>query len=162
MKQQDSIASALGIPGSSLIQIIYASAATTPFSREAVTNLLARARSRNSLYKITGMLLYDSGSFLQVLEGPADSIDIVLQSIMRDKRHNSTRIILRQSVPAREFQSWAMGFVDTSTSTARPAGHVNYHRAMASLPDAVVQARRYLRFFQEGLYRQQTDSALSL
>ncbi len=60
---------------SALIQFIYASAASSPFTSEALRTLLAKSRSRNSLYGVSGVLLYYDGSILQVLEGPEDTVD---------------------------------------------------------------------------------------
>lgn len=137
-----------------MVQLIYASAATKPFSPDDLKTLLIKARGRNTLYKVSGMLLYDSGSFLQVLEGPDDSIDLILKSIFKDQRHNNTRTLSRTTIQSREFPSWSMGFTDISLSLSRPEGHVDYVRALPALTDAATHAKRYLRFFQEGLYRQ--------
>lgn len=66
-----------------MLQFIYASAASATFSPEDLRMLLAKARSRNTLYSVTGMLLYHNGSFLQVLEGPPTSVGIIFDSIQR-------------------------------------------------------------------------------
>ena len=137
-----------------MVQLIYASAATRPFSPDSLKTLLIKARGRNTLYKVSGMLLYHSGSFLQVLEGPDDSIDLILKSIFKDQRHNNTRTLSRNTIQSREFSSWSMGFTDLSLTMSRPEGHVDYVRALPALIDAATHAKRFLRFFQEGFYRQ--------
>jgi uncharacterized Fe-S cluster-containing MiaB family protein len=58
-----------------MLQVIYASAATKPFDRENLVELLKIARSKNMAADISGMLLYHSGSFLQVLEGPEQNVE---------------------------------------------------------------------------------------
>ena len=52
-----------------LTQLIYVSKATRALDKEELTTLLGKIRPNNSRLGITGILLHDSGSFLQVLEG---------------------------------------------------------------------------------------------
>lgn len=137
-----------------MFQLIYSSAAVTPFTQTDLSKLLDLARRRNTLFDITGMLLYHSGSFLQVLEGPESGIDMIYRSITRDKRHISHKLLNRQNVTRREFQGWSMGFADTTSSVARPDGFVDYHRVLPKMGDASTVARKYLGFFQQGLCRQ--------
>ncbi len=137
-----------------MIQLIYASAATKPFAVDDLKALLSKARARNTLYKVSGMLLYHSGSFLQVLEGPDQSVDLILNSVFKDARHNNTRTLSRTTIQSREFPNWSMGFTDTTLALSRPEGHVDYVRGLPALTDAATHAKRFLRFFQEGLYRQ--------
>ena len=137
-----------------MLQLIYSSAAVTPFTQADLNNLLELARKRNRLFDITGMLLYHSGSFLQVLEGPESGIDTIYSSITRDKRHLNHKLLNRQIVTRREFQGWSMGFAETSLASHRPEGFVDYHRVLPKMDDAATVARKYLGFFQQGLCRQ--------
>lgn len=137
-----------------MIQIVYASAATQPFPPEALATLLRKARTRNALYQVTGMLLYHTGSFLQVLEGPETGVQLIFQSIQRDPRHGSTRILMRETLQTREFPDWSMGFLDTSALASSTPGLVDYRRAVPRLTLDSTQAKAFLRFFQQGLCRQ--------
>ena len=137
-----------------MIQLVYASAATRPFTPEALKALLAKARVRNQMFGVTGMLLYHTGSFLQVLEGPENGVDRILASILKDPRHSTARTLSRLTVGRREFEAWSMGFVDTSSALTQPVGHVDYHRALPALSHASSKARSFLRYFQDGLYRE--------
>lgn len=136
-----------------MLQLVYASAATAPFSPRDLELLLSRARLRNGLYQVTGLLLYHSGSFLQILEGPEAGVDTIYGHIVRDRRHTAARILNRQQVARREFEGWSMGFANTSDSLYKPSGFVDYHRELPSLSDASTRAAQYLRFFQQGLCR---------
>ena len=55
-----------------MICLIYASSATKAMSQDELKALLAKARTNNQRDNITGMLLYNDGNFLQVLEGEAE------------------------------------------------------------------------------------------
>jgi hypothetical protein len=135
-------------------QLIYASAATRPFSAEDLRQLLDRARSRNSVYGLTGMLLYHTGSFLQVLEGDETYVDIIFKSIERDPRHTQTKILVDQIIQRREFEEWSMGFVDTALSNRQPTGLLNYFQLQPLLTLNESTARKYLYFFHTGLCRE--------
>ncbi|MCA9058063.1 MAG: BLUF domain-containing protein, partial [Planctomycetaceae bacterium] len=52
-----------------LVHLIYASAATVEFTHEDILALLKQAKAKNAPLGVTGMLLYEDGSFFQVLEG---------------------------------------------------------------------------------------------
>ena len=141
-----------------MIQLVYASAATRPFTPEALKTLLTKARARNANFGVTGMLLYHTGSFLQVLEGPEAGVDRILASILKDPRHTTARTLSRAIIVKREFEAWSMGFVDTSHTFSQPAGHVDYHRALPALTNSGSTARKFLRFFQDGLYREASSA----
>jgi Sensors of blue-light using FAD len=135
-----------------MLQLVYVSAASAPFTSEALQVLLTKARLRNSVYSVTGLLLYHSGSFLQILEGAETGVELIYASIQRDARHTNPKILHRETISQREFGDWSMGFMDTSLWQL-PPGMIEYHRVpqVATAPTA---AERYLRFFHQGLCRQ--------
>ena len=145
-------------PGAaSMFQLIYASAAVKPFSPEDLAVLLAKARKKNSSMDISGMLLYHAGSFLQVLEGPEDAVTALFKVIEKDPRHATVRVLFRDGVETGEFEEWSMGFVDTSKSAKALEGYLDYNtEANAMLLDKT-RAKRTLKKFQEGAWRQLVD-----
>jgi hypothetical protein len=92
----------------SLISLIYASRSTEYFHEHEIPDLLQQARIANARQEITGMLLYVSGSFLQVLEGQPEMVDVVFSRIIWDKRHTQPRLITRESILERAFEGWTM------------------------------------------------------
>jgi hypothetical protein len=92
----------------SLISLIYASRATECFHEHEIPDLLQQVRIANAKQEITGMLLYISGSFLQVLEGQPEMVDAVFSSILRDEKHTQVTLIARDSIPERAFEGWTM------------------------------------------------------
>lgn len=97
-----------------LCQLVYVSAAVKPFSVAELTALLSKARSRNTPNQISGVLLHQSGSFLQVLEGESEAVDATYTRISKDLRHGKVTLLLRQTIAKRNFSDWSMGFVDVS------------------------------------------------
>jgi Sensors of blue-light using FAD len=92
----------------SLISLIYASRSTENFHEHEIPDLLKQARIANAKQELTGMLLYISGSFLQVLEGQPEMVDAVFSTILRDKRHTQLTLIARESILERAFEGWTM------------------------------------------------------
>ena len=97
-----------------LTSLIYVSAATTPFTRSDLVELLERSRQRNARDGITGLLLHRGGNFIQVLEGPPETVEAAYRRIAADPRHGGMITLLRRTIPAREFGDWAMGFENIS------------------------------------------------
>ena len=140
---------------SPLVQVIYASAAAVPFTPEALRTLLSKSRSRNSFYEISGVLLYHDESILQVLEGSEEAVNLILASVAKDARHTRLRYLSRAPIQEREFEAWSMGFIDGSaTGFTQPSGYLNYRDLLRTMNQSSTHARKMLRFFQEGLYRQ--------
>ncbi|SPO43039.1 uncharacterized protein PSANT_00723 [Moesziomyces antarcticus] len=96
-----------------LIQTVYTSSARSRhMSTDEVKSILRASRTNNSRLGITGLLLYRDGTFAQFLEGPAEAVDALYDSIERDPRHHGVIRVLRQSVTKRDFKQWSMAFRD--------------------------------------------------
>lgn len=64
----------------------------------------------NNENNITGVLLYNEGFFLQVLEGEKDILERLIDRILRDSRHKEMLIILDESIEKRIFKKYSTGF----------------------------------------------------
>lgn len=91
-------------------RIIYCSQAVHDFPPDELVTLLDRSRQRNAGCGLTGMLLYSSQSFLQMVEGEADAIEATYARIRADERHTNLRLLMDAEVPGRLFPDWTMGF----------------------------------------------------
>lgn len=139
-----------------MIQLIYASAASVPFDTEDLKDLLEKARRRNQSVDVTGLLLYDQGSFLQVLEGPAQAVEEIHQRISQDPRHKEMLLLYKGDIEERSFESWCMGFVDPETARQKIAGFSDFFgRGLASSDQQTLSktAKQVLSQFREGKWR---------
>lgn len=91
-------------------RIIYASQASQDLSPDELVELLGSARRLNEQVGLSGMLLYCSQSFLQLLEGEPQQLARTYQRILRDERHTRVRCLLDAQVAAPLFPDWTMGF----------------------------------------------------
>lgn len=140
----------------SLITLIYGSAAVEPFSEAELVALLEKAREKNRRLGITGMLLYRDGNFLQVLEGEAEAVDALLETIRRDPRHRGILVFLKRPLPQREFSDWEMGFVNLdSVSPEQLPGYSSYLNQPLDSPEFEKDgfAFTFLRVFKQMMVR---------
>ena len=134
-------------------QLIYSSAATVPFSESEIATLLLRARAKNGRLGVSGLLLHDSGSFLQVLEGDAEVVNALFATIALDKRHSRLVQLLNRHVAQRRFAEWKMGFVSVSALTQTIPGYSDYLQHRGESGKAADAAERVLSAFRDGRFR---------
>lgn len=101
-----------------MIHLVYISSATRDFSHEELLNLLEQSRERNARLNITGMLLYDHGTFIQVLEGEEEDVVAVYSSILSDDRNAGNYIVQQKEIQERNFPQWSMGFKNLSDESS--------------------------------------------
>ena len=91
-------------------RIVYCSQATHDVSPDELVALLELSRRNNEATGLSGMLLYCSQSFLQVLEGESSALERTYGRILADSRHTSLRKLMDAEVTAPLFPDWTMGF----------------------------------------------------
>ena len=90
-------------------QIVYLSEATnTEDIDQQIEDILEKSIKNNSRSSITGCLIYNSGYFLQLLEGPKEKVEQTLLRIENDKRHRSVSLIVSQDAIRPIFKHWSM------------------------------------------------------
>jgi hypothetical protein len=101
-----------------LLSIVYSSSATTEFSDSDLAVLLMNSRANNRRYDLTGLLLYREGRFVQLLEGPMDTVRERMAVIAADPRHDQVEIQLEEVTPHRRFPTWTMGYEPVTDTMA--------------------------------------------
>jgi hypothetical protein len=133
-------------------QVVYSSAAVAPFSETQLTELLARARTKNERLGVSGMLLYHEGSFLQVLEGDASVLESLFTAIAADKRHHRVVALLKREVDERHFADWRMGFASMKNLPANLPGYSDYLRLRGDPVEGANAAVRLMAAFRDGRF----------
>jgi hypothetical protein len=105
-----------------MFSLVYVSSAVQLFSQADLHDLLGKSRLNNAKLDVTGMLLYRSGNFIQVLEGEEEKVRMLQSKIARDTRHRGMFTLLQQHQDARSFPEWSMGFRDLTNVDAHPPG----------------------------------------
>lgn len=94
-----------------MMMLVYVSSATRLLSQPDLLKLLHTSRKNNQRDRITGVLLYDDGNFLQAVEGPEAAIRALYRRLEADDRHHHLRVVLEEPIEERHFPQWSMGFV---------------------------------------------------
>lgn len=96
-----------------LVELLYCSVSETPqLTNVDLDHILASARRRNALEKITGMLLYYRGEFVQILKGEKKSVENMYEKFIGpDPRHTALNKVHQNTISHRSFSEWSMGFV---------------------------------------------------
>jgi hypothetical protein len=96
----------------SINQMIYISQATRKMSTSDLHEILKVAQDNNQSIDVTGSLFYNGGWFLQVLEGPTDTLKKLYNKIEKDPRHKNSRIIYDEPARFRTFTRWTMNMTN--------------------------------------------------
>jgi len=90
-----------------LAQLIYTS---RPFGFDEATldDILLTARVNNARARITGALICRADLYMQLLEGPRESVTEVMARILRDDRHLEIRLVHCGDATERLFPEWSM------------------------------------------------------
>lgn len=138
-----------------LVHCIYASAATKELSMPEIEELLSAARKNNAKLGVTGILLYERGSFFQVLEGAPETVKRLYQAISVDRRHQRMAKRIFESIEAREFADWSMGLAAVSMKELNEIEGLNDFfrggRCFSDLDEGRV--KKLLGAFKEGRWR---------
>lgn len=105
-----------------MLSVVYSSSATTEFSEADLAALLVASRANNARDDLTGVLAYRDGRFLQLLEGPLESVRERMRIIEKDPRHEAVTVLLEEVTQRRSFPDWTMGYerVDDERADAVP------------------------------------------
>jgi Sensors of blue-light using FAD len=92
--------------------LVYASTAHSWVSEFDLKTMLHKSRDYNKGHGLTGVLIYEDGSFLQTIEGPPEEVDLVFDRISKSQKHYNIQLILEAPILARSFPNWSMGFIE--------------------------------------------------
>ena len=91
-----------------MYQLVYASTASDLVKLEVVEDIVAKSKANNERDNVTGFLVFNSGYFLQCLEGDISAVNKTFCNIAADKRHFDTIILSYNEVSERSFPNWTM------------------------------------------------------
>jgi hypothetical protein len=95
---------------SELACLVYVSQDIQHLGEAEIAQLLPRWSEKNDRLHVTGLLIRDEDSFLQVLEGEKKVIDDLFQTISRDSRHAKITKLVETPIKERSFSDWSMKY----------------------------------------------------
>lgn len=144
-----------------LVQLVYVSAATVPFSNEDLDELLVIARQNNSSLDVTGILLFTDQTFFQVLEGEPAVVQQLYDKIALDRRHTKVLLLAKQDIEQRNFGDWSMGFVRDRMEISELPGFVDFFsdhtsgKTFVDLHGDTKRIQQILDSFRRGRWRRE-------
>ena len=103
---------------SDIYRLVYTSRNLIPGTEDeqaaVVAQILETSQRNNGKVGVTGALLFNSGTFAQVLEGPRTAVEATFERIQRDPRHSDVSVLQCEAVDDRGFPTWSMAFTGQS------------------------------------------------
>ncbi len=94
----------------SIVRLVYISQPTDQFQADDIEKILVSAQANNRAKFVTGMLVFNSNLFLQVLEGGPEQVNGIFSKIFKDPRHRKVQLVNYGPIKKRLFADWSMGY----------------------------------------------------
>ncbi|WP_254784182.1 BLUF domain-containing protein [Sphingomonas sp. OK281] len=120
--------------------MIYISTARMALSKQELDEILRVSRRNNQAVGVTGLLVVGGRRFLQVLEGPLESVMKTYDRIKADDRHFAAVILSDRKVAERSFSEWAMGYQPAGNPRAGGTVASDVAALIAPITDPIVHA----------------------
>ncbi len=99
-----------------MITLLFRAKARFPKFSVHDLDIMRVALRKNHLNGITGYLLRDGNTYLQVVEGNEDDVQNLVDVISADSRIFGFHILCVQPISEREYPGWSMGYYDRPTT----------------------------------------------
>ena len=100
-------------------QIVYISTAAPDLGRDDVSQVLDASARNNPGCGITGFLVYNGQNFLQLIEGPEESLSNLMAELARDPRHSGIVRLEDHAIGQRACSDWVMKSLVLTDDIAR-------------------------------------------
>lgn len=94
-----------------LYELLYTSTSERDMDEYALLDLLIEARDKNVRLGITGLLVHQQQSFIQLLEGEKEQVLELYRSICADSRHTTATTVFEEEIEFRSFADWSMAYL---------------------------------------------------
>ncbi len=106
----------------SIFQLLYTSTAQKKLAQAELDSILEAAQRNNAKINVTGFLIFDGRSFIQLLEGDERDVMKVYDRIQSDPRHSAVEPLLQDMKPTRSLSNWAMAYTQLDNEGRRQSG----------------------------------------
>ena len=101
-----------------MLRLFFISAATHFNTARELNDIMRVARLRNRAEGVSAMLIYNDGSFAQLMEGPKQVVLDTMARIQKDDRHSGVAVIIKEEVSTRITRGWDMKVIPVSKIAA--------------------------------------------
>lgn len=134
-----------------MFYLIYMSSAVKPMNYDELSTLLKQCRENNPNQGVTGMLIYQKGTFLQMLEGEKQVVMDLYDKISNDERHTGVHLVLSGDIEQRNFKDWSMGFfnMDKAGEFPKYSDYIDKNLAIGSFETDSLDAYNFMVMFSK-------------
>lgn len=101
-----------------MLRLFFISAATHFKTARELNEIMRASRMRNRAEGVSSLLIYNDGSYAQLMEGPKQAVLNVFERIKKDKRHTGAAIIFQEETDTRITEGWDMQLLPVSKIAA--------------------------------------------
>jgi hypothetical protein len=101
------------MPKAAILEVLYVSVLAPDQRPTVVGQIVTQARARNAQRAITGLLVFDGIHFCQLIEGPVEAVQPLMEGIRQDPRHQAVRVLYEGRRDARRYQRFDLGFAQS-------------------------------------------------
>ena len=83
---------------------------------EVLSSITETAKENNQKDDITGVLFYQNGKFIQIIEGEDEPLASIMKRIEADSRHTNLTYLVNEEVQSHGFEDWNMDAFNLSDS----------------------------------------------
>jgi hypothetical protein len=95
--------------------MLYVSSAVLGLNEREVASIVKASQLNNHQLGVTGILLYNSGNFMQLLEGDEEKVEALYEKIKKDRRHTGVSLLIKETITKKNFDNWQMGYRNLNT-----------------------------------------------
>jgi len=94
-----------------MIRLLYVSQ-TSDIDMNTIKSILDVSHEYNKINKISGVLIYGKGYFIQCLEGEDSVVEALYKKIILDTRHKHIELISKEKIQEPYFKDWHISFMN--------------------------------------------------
>lgn len=102
-----------------MIRSFFKAQARFPIFSVSDLDIMRTAIRNNARDNITGYLLRDDNTYLNVVEGPQDKVEAMLTRVARDSRAFGFQILSFNTIQERHYPGWSMGYHEHENGQAK-------------------------------------------
>jgi len=93
-----------------MICMVYISSAVLGLNDRQIASIVRTSQINNEQLGITGILLYNNGNFMQLIEGEEEKVEGLYEKVRGDRRHTGVTLLLKEAITHKNFDNWVMGY----------------------------------------------------
>jgi hypothetical protein len=117
---------------------------------QALKDIVSSSKRNNPKAPITGALFFHNGRFLQIIEGPKESLDDLMSHITKDYRSKNVLELVNEPILQRSFSLWNMDSFNLSTQEPLDLKELKLIRDVYKY-NLVVKTDILIQFFKSAL-----------